>query len=283
MTGQATQDFVPGEVNFENEARAQGWRPREEWTGDSSRWVDAETFVTRAQNWSGHLKKEIDELKSLMRQQAALNKKNQEALIQRARIREQELTAHIENLEAQRAQAISTSNGQEAVALERGIREANAELSQVKEQAKPAIDPIAAQVAADWRASNPWYGTDKDLTKECDFIGNTYGQMHPDEPLSDILDFTEKEMKRRHPELGGQVGNRPSGPQSGTVSGVRNVQSQDTSSTPKWEELDDDTKMVADGLIKKHVFKDRNAYLAAAAVPQDAPISTQYGVKKDVK
>lgn len=275
---QATQEFDPNAqpANYDNEARAQGWRPQEEWTGAPERWVDAETFVTRAQGWSGHLKKELEELRSVLRQQTALHKKIQEATIQQAKAKEQELQTHIQNLETQRAAAISQANGQQAVELERGIREASEELTQVKAQAKAPIDPLAAQVAADWRATNPWYGTDKDLTKECDYIGNNYGQMHPDEPLSEILDFTAKEMKRRHPELSGQVATKPAGPQGGQVSGVRTVTASQNKDQMRWEELDDESRQVADKLIQKKVFKDRAAYLAASAIGQNASISDLY-------
>lgn len=283
----ATEDFKPekSQADYENEARAQGWRPQEEWTGEPERWVNAETFVTRAQNWSGHLKKELDEMRSLMRQQAALNKRNQEALIQNAKIREQELQQQIQRLEQQRADAISSADGAQAVALERSIRESAQELTEVQKQvSQPAINSQDAQVAADWRAARPWYGTDKDITRECDYIGNTFGQMNPNEPLSEILDFVDKEIKRRHPELAGAV-TKPKGPQGGSdsASGIRNVNSSSNSDTASWESLDDTQKRLADQLIARGVFADRKAYVAAAAVSQDTPISAIYKRKKDVK
>lgn len=41
-------DTTPPERDYEAEARLQGWRPKEEFPGDQNRWVDAETFVKRA-------------------------------------------------------------------------------------------------------------------------------------------------------------------------------------------------------------------------------------------
>lgn len=271
---QATGDFDPNAVvNYENEARAQGWKPQEEWVGDPERWVDAETFVTRAQNWSGHLKKEVEQLRKLMREQAALNKKNQEQVIAQAKQREAALQQHIQNLEAQRAAAISQFKGEEAVALERTIRDASTELEEVKKQTIPQVDPTAAQVAADWRSEHAWYGTDDDLTKECDFIGNSFGQMHPDYPLEEILDFVDKEMSRRHPELKGKI-TKPAGPQgSDTGSGVRNVTQGAGDDLPKWADLDEDTRKVADQLIARKVYKNRKEYLESAAIDPNIPIT----------
>src|SRR5687768_16654653 len=44
VTGEAT-GFVS--VPVEDKARRMGWRPRAEYGGDPTRWVDAETFVRR--------------------------------------------------------------------------------------------------------------------------------------------------------------------------------------------------------------------------------------------
>lgn len=63
--------------DYEGEARAHGWTPKEQFKGDPSRWVDAETFMRRAdevmpflkkQNQS--LKREIDNLKRTTKQLA---------------------------------------------------------------------------------------------------------------------------------------------------------------------------------------------------------------------
>lgn len=60
--------------DYEAEAKAQGWTPKEDFRGDPNRWVDAETFVRRAdevmpflKKQNGHLKREIDDLKKMTR------------------------------------------------------------------------------------------------------------------------------------------------------------------------------------------------------------------------
>jgi hypothetical protein len=45
------------ERDFDAEARAHGWTPKEEFRGDPSRWVDAETFIKRADEVMPLLKK----------------------------------------------------------------------------------------------------------------------------------------------------------------------------------------------------------------------------------
>jgi hypothetical protein len=64
--------------DYEAEARAQGWRPKEEFRGNPDAWTDAETFVKRAdevlpliKKQNAHLKREIDDLKKLVRKVTA--------------------------------------------------------------------------------------------------------------------------------------------------------------------------------------------------------------------
>lgn len=71
------------ERDFESEARVQGWRPKDEFRGNPDAWTDAETFMRRAdevlpliKKQNAHLKREIDDLKKLVRKVA---KSEQEA------------------------------------------------------------------------------------------------------------------------------------------------------------------------------------------------------------
>lgn len=54
------------ERDYEAEARAHGWTPKEEFKGDESRWVDAETFVKRADEVMPLLKKQNQGMKAKM-------------------------------------------------------------------------------------------------------------------------------------------------------------------------------------------------------------------------
>lgn len=69
--------------DFEEEARVQGWTPREEFTGPPEKWVDAEEFVERGETRAGLLKQNNSKLKSrvefLERQIKKLTKAEQSA------------------------------------------------------------------------------------------------------------------------------------------------------------------------------------------------------------
>lgn len=64
----------PEARDYEAEARAQGWRPKEEFKGNPDAWTDAETFVRRAdevlplvKKQNANLKREIDDLRKMIR------------------------------------------------------------------------------------------------------------------------------------------------------------------------------------------------------------------------
>ncbi len=254
------------DTNFEAEATAQGWKPQAEWSGDPEKWVDAKTFVTRAQEWVGPLKKEISALRTTMRQVVETGRRQQQAVLQEARNRESQLQNYIAQLTAQRDAAIAASDASEAVKLERNLASANQELAVTKENVKQtsaeAPDPELVQTANDFKARNRmWYGADQMATKDADTIGQIYSSMYPEKSLSEVLEHVEEQIFSKYPNYAPSK-TRTGGPQSGN-SGVRNVESNTSPTKLKWENLDEDTRLVGEQLIKRKVFKDKKDYLAS--------------------
>lgn len=278
--GAATGNFEG--VDFEKEARAQGWKPQGEWGGDPERWVDAKTFVTRAQDWVGSLKKELTSLRSTMRQVVETNRKRQDDLTRQYRARENELQAHIQQLAAQRDAAINASDAQAAVGLERSIASAHNELAAtqaaVKENEAIQPPPELVQAANDFKARNrEWYQTDPLATKDADTVGQIYSTLYPEKDLNEVLEYVESEIFKKYPNYAPH-GSRPAGPE-GAQSGVRSAQATTRSSNaPEWSDLDEDTRHVGDLLISKKVFRSRKDYLDSLA-----DTSTEFDISKYTK
>lgn len=81
QTGNDNAEARP-DRDYEAEARAQGWRPKEEFKGAAEQWSDAETFVKRAdevlpliKKQNAHLKQEIDLLKRMVKKVQASEQK----------------------------------------------------------------------------------------------------------------------------------------------------------------------------------------------------------------
>lgn len=286
----------PGETqsapDFETEARSQGWRPKEEFQGEPTKWVDAQTFVERGQNWIPHLKAEIAELRNLARTQEEFNRQQRAKLAQDAKLKQTQLQDRIAQLEAHRGAAISQADGNAAVQIEREIRATERELATTEREVgntqtqaqNPAAHPEIQKIASRWRTKNPWYRLDAPATEMADRVGNEYAIIHPEASLPEVLDYVELTVKQAYPHITGQGNRVPSGPQgSNTRSGVRNVQ-QDTnngSSGTRWDELDPQTQKMADEFIKRKVYKNRTEYLKAYDVDEHTSIHEEFvNVKK---
>ena len=50
-------------TEVEQAAREMGWRPKEEFRGDTAKWVDAETFVSRGENFIPILRADREKLR----------------------------------------------------------------------------------------------------------------------------------------------------------------------------------------------------------------------------
>jgi hypothetical protein len=140
------------ERDFEAEAREHGWTSKEEFKGDPARWVDAETFMKRA-----------DEMMPLLKAQNARLKRDLDSIkkdLKRA-------TAHFEGAEKrayERAKSELESKIEEAVESGdlQAARAAMKEMGDLKpvevESKSPQELKREAEEALDtFREENPWY------------------------------------------------------------------------------------------------------------------------------
>jgi hypothetical protein len=139
--------------DFEAEAKQHGWTPKDEFKGDPSRWVDAETFVTRADEVMPLLKKktevqdrEIAALKKAVSQQTRLLATADERAMARA----------LADLKAQKHEAVEAGDTKAVDAIDEKI-------DTLKAEAKaPAAEPVTLEQAeeayADFQLKNRWYG-----------------------------------------------------------------------------------------------------------------------------
>lgn len=187
------------ERNFEAEAKAEGWTPKEEWKGDPTKWVDATTFVKRGEeilpivNAKNRklietvegLRKEVDDLKLGNSQFHEFHEKT----IARER---QERDAAIAQLEAIRQKAVTDSDGVAFAQADKRIQELRAQ-------------PVRTngglnEVQRAWLADNTWYQTDRTLKALADGLSDDLARSRPDlVGKRDFLDELTKLVKAEMP------------------------------------------------------------------------------------
>lgn len=100
------------------EATRKGWVPKEEFTGDPKRWVDAATFLDRGQKFNANLQREVQALKAKLEAfegtKQQFIKFHEETLAAKQR----DLDAAITALRVQKSEATASHEHEQAVALE---------------------------------------------------------------------------------------------------------------------------------------------------------------------
>jgi hypothetical protein len=242
-----------GQRDFEAEAREHGWSPKEEFKGDSNRWIDAETFMKRA-----------DEMMPLLKADKARLKRELDAIkkdLKRA-------TVHFEGAE-ERAykRAYADIEKRVADATEAGdVDAAKAALKDLGELKPSAAGPLAGKTEAeleseaaeafdDFREEHPWFdhgslASATDLEREARIffqrmvdknLGKTK-EMLPADFFQMVTDMTVE----KYPALKGKASRqKPASAVEGGNSG------RPRGSSKTWDNLPDEAKRQFDRFINR--------------------------------
>lgn len=197
---------------IESEARQFGWVPKEQFRGNESDWVDAETFVERGKALNPILRANnqrlLDELNKTKKELGDVRgavdefKQIQKDLYER---RAQEYERQIKELKQDRKTALKEGELETVANIEEQIEELEAEASTNKppkeapkqENNQPQIDPALEQ----WLTDNSWFGRKREETEIANAIGTTLRS----EGYSGtaFLKELDNRLKKRLPELYG--------------------------------------------------------------------------------
>jgi len=129
------------EAKAVEEASRKGWVPKEQFSGDPAKWVDAKTFIERGERFNANLQREIKQLKEQIAgfegTKKAFAKFHQESIAKK----DAEMKEAIAELRLQRSAAIREGSDDEAIALEDRI-------DLLKEQQKELAKPVEQEAAA---------------------------------------------------------------------------------------------------------------------------------------
>ena len=181
--------------DYEAEARKQGWTPKEEFKGDESRFVDAETFVRRAEEITPLIKKqnqalksEIEQLKKSVKQVREFATKAEERAYNRA----------IADLEAKMEDAGEMGDNAKLRELAREMREIE------KPSAPDAVQFTQAQVARallDFRDENPWYDEGGKYADYAALVADEHKDLAQTTPPDEFFKMIGDKVRERYPEV----------------------------------------------------------------------------------
>lgn len=166
------------DVDLERRARSMGWRPKEEFRGDEAKWVPAEEYVRRGEEYIPLIRAENRKLEERLSASDRSNKELKAALDETrdtiAALREHqdaEVKRRVDRARAELRQQIKQARADDDVDAELEAQDALRELD--REQAavqKPTPAPKAPAPAPgepkidpaflEWKEDNPWFETD---------------------------------------------------------------------------------------------------------------------------
>ncbi|MBU6264867.1 MAG: hypothetical protein KGM14_01565 [Actinomycetales bacterium] len=155
----------------EAEASRKGWVPKDKYTGDPSKWVDAKTFIARGEKFTKNLQREIADLRAKLDSfegtRKAFVKFHEETIAKK----DAEIADAIQQLRIQRSAAVREGDDELAIQLEDRIDVLKDQRKEVKatpvEQKTPEIsadEALKNPLIEDWiDDGNEWFRDDEKL------------------------------------------------------------------------------------------------------------------------
>lgn len=190
---QDTEPAEKKEVPVENgpnplevKAREMGWKPLEEFEGDEDDWIDAKEFVGR--------KPLFDHMSSIKRELKNTQNALREMQSHYSKVRETEYNRALNDLKAQKKQALEEGNTDALISIDDKITDLKAE-----EIAKAAEARVAAPQPhpnfVSWVERNKWYVENPTLRQKADEIGLGHAMANRNKSPDEVLEYVEKQIK----------------------------------------------------------------------------------------
>ena len=183
------QPESPQYSEMELQALDQGWRPKEEWTGDISKWRDAKEFVER-----GELYGKIDTMSRDLKDTKKALKMLQE---HHAKLKEVEYKKAVDELKAAQKKHLADGNSDEYLETTEILTDLKAEQKAREVYRQNAPPPGPDPRFVEWVSQNKWYETDKEMQSYANILGQGYAKQNPDLDPVEVLKYVTSEIKSK--------------------------------------------------------------------------------------
>lgn len=246
----AEQTNVPAQ-DVEAKARQYGWRPKEEWKGDDSRWVDAETFVKRGDEVIPIIKADRAKLEK------ALEKANEEIAEMRdtfsqfkqyhSQTQARAYQQAMRDLEQRQAQAVEANDLAE-------VRETTKEIAALAAEMTVGQKPVQRSYEQEfnrWKADNAWFETDTVMRAAAAALGDEAVKKGLEGKAQ--LDFVSERIRKEFPH-------KFENPNRTAPAAVEGGGQPPKKSGKGWADLPAEAKAFADRMVKQGLItKDQYA------------------------
>lgn len=191
---------IEQENPIEQEAKAQGWVPQDEFKGDPSKWRSAEEFVERGKQITPILKERNEKLvRDIERLNSKLESQSeavQELMQYYSKAEQRAYQKAFNELKSKQREAVEVGDTEAYEAAEREIDELTKTPPPQPKAPKAQNEPPAEYF--DFLEENKWYAEDRELAEYADFIGTRLvGTVKSNK---DFYAEVAKRVKARYPE-----------------------------------------------------------------------------------
>ena len=185
----------PQERDYEAEARAHGWVPKDEFKGDPTRWTDAETFVKKAdevmpllKKQNTALKRELEDVRKQIKRASEHFSKSEERAYERA----------LNDLKARQEKAVADGDVE-------AFRAVDKELDELRKDTAPKgktadVNPLDVKEALiDFRDANPWYDAGGKERDYADLLAEKYADKTESMQPAEFFSFIAQKVLERYP------------------------------------------------------------------------------------
>ena len=242
---QEVTDEVAAPSETEVLAKESGWVPKEEYSGDEHKWVDAGEFLRR-----GELFKKIeDQSKQLKDVRSALNEMKK----LHSQVREVEYKRALDTLRSQKKEALLNGDADAVIAADERIDLVKEQVKQLQSEPAAIQEDSGAQHPefVQWTEQNNWYKTSTPMKAFADALGQELARAgnSPSEVLKKVALEVRKEFPNKF--------RNPNQEKAGAVEGGKGT---GVSNSSKFA-LSDDERRVMNTFIRQGVFKTEKEYI----------------------
>lgn len=204
-------------TQVEQTARDMGWKPKEEFRGEEGKWVDAETFVNRGENFipilranNRKLEDQLNDTRTRLETTNSLLQASQEAIAELKKFHTESTVRQV--AEAKKALLTQLKEAKEAGDVEAEVRLTD-ELADVREAQRTAeaAPPAAAPapkpppqedpVFTAWKEENPWFSDKPRLRALALGVAEEIRTANPNLTGKKFFEKVSEEMREyTHPE-----------------------------------------------------------------------------------
>ncbi len=202
---------------YEERARRQGWRPKDEYSGNADRWVDAKTFVLRGEAELPLIRERFRKMDTQFAETKAELNETKKRLTEASEVLVELRDMSVKSEERAYGRALAQIQAKQRQAVREASEEKFAAAQQEYEQLgpPPAAPPKRETVKTEippvnpaqpdpaviqWVAENPWFNSDQVLNVYAISEENVVKAEHPGWSVTEQLGEVKKRVMDRFPE-----------------------------------------------------------------------------------